>query len=300
MSDTFIVAASLPMTREAYEQWLDAPLPAPNAFDDWSAMYKGWYWENVTPTNPSDDPGATTARDWIKGFANGGIKSQLSICLAVHQDDHLRFYASELMGPLHDRAQEALSMLRAASAFVTAPGYAAYWAETGGRLVEPKALLSLCAIDGEGSRFVPRAAVDADAAIEMLQPVDDLYCELIDAMGEESSSPRSEVFMSERFIDPAISGVEPPAGAAPAPAPAAKKAAAKKVAATAPATKKLAPKKAAAKKPAAKKTAAKKPVPKKSAAKKAPKKSTKKAPKKSAAKKPAAKKATKKSAAKKR
>jgi hypothetical protein len=262
MSETFNVAAVLPMARDAYERWLDSPFAGPSAFADWSAMYRGWYWDDVEPPAPPPDAGAPTPRAWLRGYAEAAVREQLQICLAVHRDDQFLLYIGEIMGPAHAVSQCALALARSAAPFVSAPGYAAYWAETSGRLVKPEAMLAMCTIAPAGSHFATPDAlgVAASQAIETLRPVDELLSTLIDELSDrEDSGPNSDVFLAPQFVDPAILGKRT-------------KKAARKPAGEKPAKKRV------AKKPVAKKPA-RKTVVKKPAAKKPTKKPTKKAAK---------------------
>ncbi|WP_020520211.1 hypothetical protein [Catelliglobosispora koreensis] len=50
MSDSFLVAACIPMSRTGFEQWLDTPSD-PRAISNPAEMFNGWYWADKEVTD---------------------------------------------------------------------------------------------------------------------------------------------------------------------------------------------------------------------------------------------------------
>ncbi|MFJ6198089.1 hypothetical protein [Micromonospora sp. NPDC092111] len=191
MSDSFLVAARLPISREGFERWLDTPTDL-SAISNPDAMFNGWYWDGKEVTDEwRHIPKETTPRTYFASrVAQDAAPGQLTV--AVHRNGALEVYLLHFGYQRWD-VHTALMLLAGAAEF-KAPGedLVLFWAETGGNLFQPEddGWLAVMSVGGQGGRFVAQA--DLTSAVAGLRPTEQLFFELAERLSEEEESQDGE------------------------------------------------------------------------------------------------------------
>jgi hypothetical protein len=218
MSEAAIVAGRVPMSRRRFEAWLDARWSEGLASADWHRMYRGWSWDGDTSAAPPQGHGGSlTVRDWLRARIARASEGEMVACLVLHDGESLLFYDAELMGAPPQWAESALAVLRAAAPHAEGLGFGLYWSETSGKLPRASGVISMCALDAAGARFVVKEELGAlsttvNKVLAALRPVDELWGEYVAGfVSPEDSSPNLMLPKDPRFVDPAITGIAPAA-----------------------------------------------------------------------------------------
>lgn len=213
MSDSFLLATRIPMTRENFERWLDTPAPDPSVIADPDAMFDGWYWHGKRAAGAwrTADVGATP-RDFFGGCVTAASTGSPVTCVLTHRDGALEAYICDLLGYAEYFVHTALLMFAAAGELASdvARHPVLFWAETAGRLLDPgsDAWLAVLTVGRGGARFT--ADTDLTAAVAALEPVEDRFDLLVERMADAEeawnrerpyrvSAPRDPL-----FADPAL------------------------------------------------------------------------------------------------
>jgi hypothetical protein len=214
MSEASIVAGRVPMSRRAFEEWLETRWSDEVTSGDWDRMYLGWSWDGDTSAAPPQGHGgAVTVRDWLRARVERASDGDMVACLVLHDGESLLFYDAELMGAPPQWAESALAVLRAAAPHAEGLGFGLYWSEPSGKLPRAGGVISMCAMDRTGARFVVKAELGAlsttvNKVLASLRPVDDLWGEYVAGfVSPEDSSPNLMLPKDPRFVDPAVTGV---------------------------------------------------------------------------------------------
>ncbi|MET8650165.1 hypothetical protein [Nocardia aurea] len=210
MSDSFLVAARIPMSRDGFERWLDTPVTDPAVIADQETVFDGWFWDGERADWSRAEIGLSPREffaDHVEDACDGGVTT----CVVVHRDDALEIY-SMCLGFLESFVLTALRMLAATAWFKSdpAPDTALFWAETGATLPDARGAgwLSVLTIGGEGARFT--ADADLKATIDGLRPAEALFFEMVDQLAEaeedhDGVAPYHTVIPRDHaFVDPAI------------------------------------------------------------------------------------------------
>ena len=212
MSDAFNVAARVPMSRAAFEAWLESAPVSPSSFDDWGRIYQGWYWANASPPRVPDATSEATVRALLAARVDDG-ETLPKVTLVRHIEDHLVFFDMKMIGPDHAHSLESITLLRQTVKHLApgAEGYILYWADLGGHLPTESGVISMCRLDSGGSRFVTPADLGTKAALgaalESLQPASALLKRFAERISE-GSYPNPDVLASPDFVDPFVFGSE--------------------------------------------------------------------------------------------
>ncbi|WP_433053472.1 hypothetical protein [Dactylosporangium sp. CS-033363] len=191
MSDSFLVAGRLPMSRESFEQWLDAPLPGEPAIANPAAMFTGWYWDGQdAPGNWSAAARGRTVRGWLADRVEAACTGPSGTVLR-HRDGALEVYLFDL-GYWAPGVQAALLALAAARP--SAESLVLFWSETSGSLWKPDGdgWLSALSVDESGARFV--AGRDLTATVAGLRPVEAEFFAMAERIAEDEErwDPRTQ------------------------------------------------------------------------------------------------------------
>ncbi|MFC8531716.1 hypothetical protein [Nocardia sp. NPDC057227] len=213
MSDSFLLATRIPMTRESFERWLDTPIPAPAAIADPDAMFDGWFWDGKRAADAwrAATPGGTAREFFAECVAGAAAGSPVS-CVLTHEGGALQVYLCDLMGYLESFVHTALLAFVAAGALAADDGrhQVLFWAETAGNLPGPEwpGWLAVLTVGRGGAHFVAEA--ELTAAIAGLRPVEERFGALVERMAESEESWDGEgeygtaAPLDPRFVDPAV------------------------------------------------------------------------------------------------
>ena len=213
MSDAFNVATHVPMSRAAFEAWLESPPASPGSFDDWDQIYRGWYWAKSSPPRVPGAASDATVRALLADRVLEG-ETLPHVTLLRYVDDHLVFFDMKMIGPNHAHSLESITLLRQTVTHLApgAEGYILYWADLGGHLPTESGVISLCRLGSGGSRFVTPEDLGTKAALraalESLQPASALLKKFAERISE-SSYPNPDVLSSPDFVDPFVFGGSP-------------------------------------------------------------------------------------------
>ncbi|MEV0247026.1 hypothetical protein AB0H76_10605 [Nocardia sp. NPDC050712] len=202
MSDSFLLATRIPMSRNEFEQWLDTPVPEPSVIANPEAMFDGWYWDGK-PADWAQAEADATPREY---FADCAGESPYLTYIVLYRDGALEAYLMHF-GFCESNVYTALLMFAAAGRCSTAPATVLFWAETSGALREPdwRGWLATLTVGPDGARF--EANRELAATIAALRPVEERFFELVGRMAvvEETGDPDySGVYREPRFLDPAF------------------------------------------------------------------------------------------------
>ncbi|MEV6217374.1 hypothetical protein [Nocardia sp. NPDC051833] len=209
VSDTFVVAARIPMGRAAFEQWLETPVPGPEIIENRGAMYDRWFWDGTAPEWGQAEEGMTP-REYLAdcfGEDAGGLTYVLR-----YREGALEAYLMHF-GFCESNIYTALVMLAAAgrSSSAAVPSAVLFWAETSGAMfaADSDGWLATLSVGVGGARFT--ADVDLTATIASLRTAEASYFELLDRLAEEEESSDSggdsnfaAIARDPRYVDAAI------------------------------------------------------------------------------------------------
>ncbi|WP_067828527.1 hypothetical protein [Actinomadura kijaniata] len=221
MSDGFMVATRIAMTREGFDRWLDTPAPGPDAIANPGGMFDGWFWDGRrADTAWRNAAVGVTPRDFFAERVGRTGSGTPEMSVLLYREGALEAYLFGL-GYVEREVHTALLMFAAAGAFKTepAPDAVLFWAETGGGLREPdwRGWLAVLSVGKDLSRFTPASGLPpaglADP-ITALRPVEDRFFRLVECLGEEEESwdwESGEPFTTttprdELFVDPEVLG----------------------------------------------------------------------------------------------
>ncbi|MEV6102581.1 hypothetical protein [Nocardia sp. NPDC051981] len=209
MSDTFVVAARIPMRRAEFEQWLETPAPGPEAIENHGAMYDGWFWDGKTPDWRQAERGLTPREHFADCFGEdtGGLTYVLR-----YREGALEAYLMHF-GFCESNIYTALVMLSAAgpSSSEGTPSVVLFWAETSGSMfaADSDAWLATLSVGVDGARFV--ADLDLTATVAELRAAEASYFDLLaqlaeveESVGAECESRLATIARDPRYVDAAV------------------------------------------------------------------------------------------------
>ncbi|WP_280395602.1 hypothetical protein [Nocardia brasiliensis] len=209
MSDTFVVAARIPMGREAFEQWLTTPAPGTAAIENPGAMYDRWFWDGKTPDWRQAESGVTPREYFADCFGEdaGGLTYVLRYRAGALEAYLMHF------GFCESNIYTALVMLATAGRLSSsaAPSTVLFWAETSGSMfaADSNGWLATLSVGIDGARFA--ADIDLTATIAQLRPAEASYFDLLtrlaevqEAAGGEGESSFAAIARDPRFVDAAV------------------------------------------------------------------------------------------------
>lgn len=211
MSDSFLLAARIPMSRQGFERWLDTPAPGVETIANPEAMFDGRYWDGRRAHGDWDGAG-TTPREFFGDLVEQACTGGQTSMVLVHEDGVLAAYLLRF-GHAERFFRTALLMLAGAGAVMdeSADAVALFWAETGGNLLAAgdDGWLATLAVGPAGSRFF--AGGDLSGPVAALRPVEDRFFELIERLAEEEeewdpdTGPYHTAVQGDpRFVDGAL------------------------------------------------------------------------------------------------
>ncbi|WP_283137439.1 hypothetical protein [Rhizohabitans arisaemae] len=214
MSDSFMLATRIPMTREGFERWLDTPAPDPGAIANPGDMFDGWFWNGRrADTEWGSAEVGVTPRDFFGGLVVRACSGASSVGVLLHREDALEAYLFHL-GYAESTVHTALLMFAAAGAFKSEPAEdtVLFWAEAGGSLRDARwdGWLAVLSVGKDGARFT--GTVDLADPIAGLRSVEDRFFAMVDRLAEEeeswdsdSGAPyRTDTPRDPAFTDPAV------------------------------------------------------------------------------------------------
>ncbi|MFI5915670.1 hypothetical protein [Dactylosporangium sp. NPDC051541] len=192
MSDSFLVAARVPMSRTAFERWLDTPLPGRSAIANPDAMFDGWYWHGQSAPEDWDEAAeGRTVREWLSERVEDACTSS-SATILRYRDEAVEAYLFDV-GYYPAAVQAALLAFAA-----TEPAREAlvlFWAETGGSLWKPddEGWMAALEVAPTGARFVGRG--DLTPTVAGLRRVEAEFFAMIERVAEDEErwDPDSQV-----------------------------------------------------------------------------------------------------------
>lgn len=208
MSDTFVVAARIPLGRAAFERWLGTPAPGPEVIENHGAMYEGWFWDGKTPDWRQVEEGITPREyfaDRVGEDAGGAT------CVLRYRAGALEAYLMRF-GFCESDIHTVLVMLAAAgrSSAEAAPSTVLFWAETSGGMfaADSDGWLATLSVGADGARFTTDR--DLTATIAQLRAAEASCFALIErlAEAEESDGAGESGFTAiagdPRYLDAAV------------------------------------------------------------------------------------------------
>ncbi|MGW4632950.1 hypothetical protein [Nocardia sp. NPDC004415] len=207
MSDTFVVAARIPLGRESFEDWLETPAPGPEVIENSEAMFDGWFWDGKAPDWGQAEQGVTPRVYFGDCFGEntGGLTYVLR-----YREGALEAYLMHF-GFCESNVYTALVMLAAAGrrSSATTPSTVLFWAETSGSMfaADSDAWLATLLVGTGGARFT--CGTDLTATIAALRAAESDYFDLLVRLAgvEESVDGMSgfaAIARDPRFVDPAV------------------------------------------------------------------------------------------------
>ncbi|MFF0633469.1 hypothetical protein ACFYTS_13305 [Nocardia sp. NPDC004151] len=209
MSDTFVVAARIPMRRAKFERWLETPAPGPEAMEHHGAMYDGWFWEGKTPDWRQAEQGVTPREYFADCFDEdtGGLTYVLR-----YREAALEAYLMHF-GFCESNIYTALVMLAAAGRLSSAvtPSVVLFWAETSGAMfaADSDAWLATLSVGVDGARFA--ADIDLTETVAQLRTAEASYFDLLvqlaeveESVGTEGESRFAAIARDPRYVDAAV------------------------------------------------------------------------------------------------
>ncbi|MEV6279956.1 hypothetical protein [Nocardia sp. NPDC051832] len=175
VSDTFVVAARIPLGRKEFEQWLATPAPGPEVIENHDAMYAGWFWDGKEPDWRHAEQGVTPREYFGDCFGEdaGGLTYVLR-----YREGALEAYLMHF-GFCEANIYTALVLLAAAGRWSSAPSVVLFWAETSGSMfaADSDGWLATLSVGAEGARFL--ADTDLTATIAQLRTAEASYFDLL-------------------------------------------------------------------------------------------------------------------------
>jgi hypothetical protein len=221
LSDSFLVAARVPMSREGFEAWLRKPVTDLSGIANPHEMFDGWLWDGRRPDAGWDglEVGLTPGEYFAERVDDSCGKAE-ECGVLLHRDGALEVYLFHV-GYSERNIRTALLVLAAAGEFKSEPAEDAvlFWAETGANLwpADADGWLAVLSVGKDGARFV--AERDLTDVVTGLRPVENRFFELVERLaedGEEWDSDedfRTETPRDPAFTDPAV--LAEPAATAP-------------------------------------------------------------------------------------
>ncbi|MEU1519987.1 hypothetical protein ABZ490_49095 [Streptomyces sp. NPDC005811] len=214
MSDSFLVAARIPMTRDGFERWLSTPVADLSAIANPADMFDGWLWDGRRADTEWDsaDTG-TTPREYFAERAEGACSGKSVDGVLVYRDGALEAYLLHL-GYRERSIHTALLLLAATGPFTSGDteDTVLFWAETGAGLwdADDDGWLAVLSVGRSGARFVD--ARDLTGTVAGLRPVEDRFFEMVERLAEEEESWawdsgrdfRTETPRDPAFTDPSV------------------------------------------------------------------------------------------------
>ncbi|MEV0546651.1 hypothetical protein AB0H98_07500 [Nocardia salmonicida] len=207
VSDTFVVAARIPMGREAFERWLETPAPGAEVIENHGAMYDRWSWDGKSPDWRQAEEGVTPREYFADCFGEdtGGLTYVLT-----YREGALEAYLMHF-GFCESNIYTALVMLAAAGRLSSevAPSTVLFWAETSGSMfaADSDGWLATLLVGVDGARFA--ADIDLTATIAELRTAEASYFDLLvrlakveESVGGESSF--TAIARDPRYVDAAV------------------------------------------------------------------------------------------------
>lgn len=209
MSDTFVVAARIPMGRGEFERWLDTPGPGIEAIENPASMYDGWFWDGKAADWQHAEVGVTPREYFAACFA--GDITGLTYVL-TYRDGALEAYLMHF-GFCESNVHTALLMLASAGRLSTeaAPSTVLFWAETSGSMfaADSDGWLATLSVGVDGARFA--ADLDLTETIAGLRTAEASYFDLLigltrleESVGGEGEPSFSALARDPRYVDAAI------------------------------------------------------------------------------------------------
>ncbi|MFD9701862.1 hypothetical protein [Lentzea sp. NPDC059081] len=212
MSDSFMVAARIPMSRDGFESWLRTPVKDLGAIANPEAMFDGWLWHGRRADTEWQSTGVgMTPAEYFAERVDDSCGGDEECGVLLHRDGALEAYLLHF-GYSEWRVHTALLMLAAAGEFKSEPAEdtVLFWAETGANLwpADATGWLAVLSVGTDGARFVD--ARDLTEVVAGLRTVESRFFEMVALLGEESEDWDSgEDFRTETprdplFTDPAV------------------------------------------------------------------------------------------------
>ncbi|WP_131736958.1 hypothetical protein [Actinomadura roseirufa] len=214
MSDTFLLATRVPMSRENFERWLAAPVPGRGAISNPEAMFDGWLWDGRRVEGEWDIAAeGGTPREFFADRVERSCTGDPALTVLLYRDGALEAYLGD-MGYDQWSMHMAMRIFASAGPFKSDPEEDAvlFWAETGGNLCAPDwpGRLSVLLVGEDHARFT--SALDLTGPVTALRPAEDAFFAMIGQTGKEeeswdwnSGSPfRCEAPRAPSFIDPSV------------------------------------------------------------------------------------------------
>ncbi|MFD5625528.1 hypothetical protein [Streptomyces sp. NPDC127072] len=201
MSDSFMVAARIPMTRDGFEAWLGAPIPDASRIVNSADMFDGWFWDGRRADAEWDSVGAEmTPRDLFSERVEDSCSGEPSFGVLLHRDGALEAYLFHL-GYDKWSVHTAMLALAAAGEFKSEPAEdtVLFWAETGANLwaADDTGWLAVLSIGKSEARFVD--ARDLTDVVADLKPVESRFFEMMQQMGPDT--PRDPAFTDPSVLE---------------------------------------------------------------------------------------------------
>ncbi|MER6677417.1 hypothetical protein [Streptomyces sp. NPDC000983] len=208
MSDSFLVAARVPMTRDGFERWLSTPVVDLGRIANPADMFDGWYWDGRRADTGWDSVGTgTTPRAFFAERAEDACSGAAGTGVLVYREGALEVYLLHL-GYREWSVHTALLLLAAAGEFKSeaAEDTVLFWAETGAGLwdADDDGWLAALSVGRDGARFV--ADRDLTGTVAGLRPVESLFFDMVERLAEEEDdwdADSGRGFRTETPLDPA-------------------------------------------------------------------------------------------------
>ncbi|WP_157575162.1 hypothetical protein [Nocardia yamanashiensis] len=189
MTDSFMVAARIAMSRDGFEEWLDTPIPGVEVVGNPGAVFDGWFWDGKASDSAwGRAETGVTPREFFRKRREIGRGGVPMVTVLVHRDEALHVYLFDI-GYIESDVFTAFLALAGAGRFKTAGAadIALFWAETSGGLcgADWDGWLAALEVGRESARFVH--GVDLGSTIEGLRVGESLFYEQLERglAGEE-------------------------------------------------------------------------------------------------------------------
>ncbi|MCF1592927.1 hypothetical protein [Streptomyces muensis] len=215
VSDTFLVAARIPMSRDGFEAWLSTPIPDVSRIANPAEMFDGWCWNGERADREWDsvDGGITPREFFSQAIEKACFSASQDGCLVLYREGALEAYLFHF-GYKQWNVHTALLMFAGAGEFKseTDEDTVLFWAETGGNLwdADDTGWLAVLSVGKGEARFVSER--DLTNTVAGLRPVESRFFDMIERLGEEEESWdwesgrdfRTDTPRDGAFVDPAV------------------------------------------------------------------------------------------------
>ncbi|HEX7303826.1 hypothetical protein [Lentzea sp.] len=213
MSDSFLVAARIPMSREGFEAWLTTPVEGLAGIANPEEMFGGWLWDGRRADHEWESVGDGTPGEYFAGRVEDSCAGDEDCGVLLHRDGALEAYLFHVGYPEWS-VHMALLMLAATGPFRSgqAEDTVLFWAETGANLwpADADGWLAVLSVGADGSWFVGER--DLTDVVAGLRPAESRFFELVARLGDESEDWdresgedfRTETPRDASFTDPAV------------------------------------------------------------------------------------------------